>query len=228
LSFDLTSQAVGVLDSDKAKELVFRVKNNGPKPISFQPVDMLEAEVVLPSVLTPGSKADIKVNLKGGNFLAMGPFSKSVVLRTNDDLQPEKSLTVTGTLNKVYSEAELAQMPNIEFEKTVYEGGTVLEGEKVTYAYKFTNTGKTDLEIASVKASCGCTASAPKDKVVKPGQTSEIIATFNSQGRKGVQQKSITVRTNDPDNGTVILRLKVEVEADPFHVGGFGPAAGSN
>ncbi|MEL6256745.1 MAG: DUF1573 domain-containing protein, partial [Bacteroidota bacterium] len=102
------------------------------------------------------------------------------------------------------------------------------EGEKVDVAYKFTNTGKSDLKILSVKASCGCTASAPKDDVIKAGMSSEIIASFNSKGRKGPQSKTITVKTNDPDQPTLVLRLKVEVEQNPFHIEEVGPANGNN
>ena len=125
------------------------------------------------------------------------------------------------------SEEDLAKLPNIEFETLEYDAGKVLEGEKVNYAFKFTNSGSDPLELKSVKASCGCTATAPKDMVIAGGATSEIVATFDSRGRKGAQTKTITVRSNDPDQATVILRLKVEVERDPFHVGGFGPSSGS-
>jgi hypothetical protein len=103
-----------------------------------------------------------------------------------------------------------------------------LQGEKVQYAFTFINQGKGELQLESVKASCGCTATAPKDKVLAPGQRSEIVATFDSRGRRGVQNKSITVRSNDPDEPTVVLRLKVEVEEDPFHIPSTGPAAGPN
>ena len=37
--------------------------------------------------------------------------------------------------------------------------------------------------------------------------------------------KTITVRTNDPDSPTTVLRFKVEVEKDPFHMNNLGPAA---
>ncbi len=162
----------------------------------------------------------------GENFLSVGAFTKSVRIPTSDEATGEITLTLVGNLNKVYTEEELALMPNIEFEQTAYNAGTVIEGENVEVKYAFINTGKSDLIIESVKASCGCTASAPKDTVIPPGGTSEIQANFNSRGREGVQNKSITVRTNDPDQATVILRLMVEVERDPFHVGGGAPAIG--
>jgi len=231
LAFDELIQNLGTLDSDKEATVSFQVRNSGHMPISIK-VDAEEnpeLQVSFPGgQLTPGQTGVIRVTAIGERFAEPGAFTKRITLSTNDQAMPQKTLTVNGTLNKVYSEAELAAMPNIEFETIEYDAGKIISGEKVTYAYKFTNTGQDDLIVESVKASCGCTATAPKDKIVKGGESSEIVATFNSQGRRGMQQKSITVRTNDPDNGVVVLRLKAEVEQDPFHMGGVGPAEGQN
>lgn len=228
LGFDKTLQNIGILDSDKEFTATFKVKNLGPLPITFTgEVDKEIMFDVKPSEerLIPGQVGTIEVVVKGDRFITYGQFNKTIKIYTDDKETPVKALNINGNVKRVYSQEELAAMPQIEFEQTEYDGGVVIEGEKVTYAYKFTNTGQTDLEIENVRASCGCTASSPKDKVIKPGQTSEITATFNSTGRLGLQQKSITVRSNDPDNGTVVLRLKVTVEKDPFHQEEVGPAA---
>lgn len=231
LAFDELIQNVGTVDSDQEATVSFKVRNNGPVPISIEvdPTENPELKVTFPGgELAPGQTGLVRVTAVGERFAEPGAFTKRITLRTNDQAMPQKILTINGTLNKVYSEAELAAMPHIEFEAMEYDAGKIISGEKVTYAYKFTNTGQDDLIIESVKASCGCTATAPKDKVVKGGEASEIVATFNSQGRQGMQQKSITVRSNDPDNGVIVLRLKAEVEQDPFHMGGVGPAEGQN
>ena len=41
----------------------------------------------------------------------------------------------------------------------------------------------------------------------------------HEEGRVGSQSKSITVRCNDINTPTVILKFTVEVVKDPFHVG---------
>jgi hypothetical protein len=227
LAFDELVRSVGTVDSDKEGTATFKVRNNGPMPISLT-VDVKEnpaMRITFPGeALKPGDTGEITVTAIGERFTEFGSFSERLVLNTNDQAMPQKVLTVNGTVNKVFTEAELNRMPHAAFEVIEYDAGKIISGEKVTYAYQFTNTGKDDLLIESVKASCGCTATAPKDKVVKGGATSEIVATFDSRGRKGVQQKSITVRTNDPDNEVLVLRLRAEVEEDPFHAGSLGPA----
>ena len=73
------------------------------------------------------------------------------------------------------------------------------------------NEGKSNLIIRKTKASCGCTAIAPENNVIAPGESTKIKTTFNSAGKKGVQNKTITVITNDPENTTIILNVKGEV-----------------
>lgn len=88
------------------------------------------------------------------------------------------------------------KMPIISFKKTEHDFGKVIEGEVVTYSFKFTNTGNTDLIIAKVSTSCGCTASNYPVDPIKPGDTNVVEVRFDSQSRKGFQNKRITVLTN--------------------------------
>lgn len=229
IAFDQINPNIGTLDSDKEKVLTFNIRNISPTRIQFKPEETVAEPGFLVSMgktdFQPGETGAITVKLVGDDMDFKGAFRKQVVLSTTEDESNKKTFTINGNLNKVYSAEELAMMPSIKFTETSYNAGKILSGEKVTHGYIFTNEGKGDLIIESVKASCGCTATAPKDKVIKPGQSSEILATFDSKGRTGVQQKSITVKTNDPKQATVILRLKAEVDKDPFHISTDGPTA---
>jgi len=84
----------------------------------------------------------------------------------------------------------------ITFDTTRHDFGTVIEGERVTYGFKFTNTGKTNLKLLSVGTSCGCTATDYPHGDIKPGESGIIQITFNSAHRFGMQHKRITVRAN--------------------------------
>ncbi|MCP4251364.1 MAG: DUF1573 domain-containing protein, partial [bacterium] len=79
--------------------------------------------------------------------------------------------------------------------------------------YLLENHGQADLIIDRIKGDCGCMAVelSAEDKIVRPGETREVVAIFNSAGRPGKQKKSVRVYSNDPRRSRVMLNLVVEV-----------------
>jgi hypothetical protein len=83
--------------------------------------------------------------------------------------------------------------------KIVHDFGTIKDGDKVKWSYKFTNTGDKPLMIANVTASCGCTAPSYNKELVMPGKDGEITIEFNSKGKSkdgGIINKSALVDAN--------------------------------
>jgi len=101
-------------------------------------------------------------------------------------------------------------LPAIAFDKDLHDFGTIKEGEKVTYSFRFKNTGKGDLIIQTASGSCGCTVPEIPEKPIKPGETGFIKVQFNSEGRVGMQEKQVTVVSNTIPN-TTIVKIKAEV-----------------
>lgn len=101
-------------------------------------------------------------------------------------------------------------LPKFKFEHENYDFGVVVQGEKVSYVYKFTNEGGADLIVTNVKASCGCTVPRWDKEPIKPGGTGEIEMVFDSSGKKGVQHKTMTVLANTQPN-TIKLGFTAEV-----------------
>lgn len=102
------------------------------------------------------------------------------------------------------------KLPAIAFDKDLHDFGTIKEGEKVTYSFRFKNTGKGDLIIQTASGSCGCTVPEIPEKPIKPGETGYIKVQFNSEGRVGIQEKQVTVVSNTIPN-TTIVKIKAEV-----------------
>lgn len=95
----------------------------------------------------------------------------------------------------------------IEFDKTEFNFGTIDEGEVINGVFKITNVGKVDLIITNAKPSCGCTVPIwPKDPI-KPGDSADLKFSFNSRGKVGNNNKSITLQTNT-EKVTEVLRVK--------------------
>lgn len=115
------------------------------------------------------------------------------------------------TANEAITADEAAQ---ITFEEEVHDFGDIMEGDVVEHVFKFTNTGKNPLIINNARGSCGCTVPEwPRDPI-SPGQDGEILVKFNSTGKQGEQNKSITIAANTLPNKTVI-RIVGGVEINP-------------
>ena len=100
--------------------------------------------------------------------------------------------------------------PNLVFDHTSHEFGTINQGDVVTHMFTFTNTGDAPLIINSAKPSCGCTVPSWPKEPIMPGETGEIKAVFNSRHKSGRQNKSIRVFTNMGDQASTVF-LKGEV-----------------
>jgi plastocyanin len=86
--------------------------------------------------------------------------------------------------------------PVMKFEKETHDFGKIKAGDKVTYEFKFTNTGNSPLIISDARASCGCTTPVWPRTPIKPGESAGIKVTFNSAAKMGLQDKQITITAN--------------------------------
>jgi hypothetical protein len=98
----------------------------------------------------------------------------------------------------------------ISFDKTEFDFGTVNEGDIVDVEFAITNSGTTDLVITKAQPSCGCTVPSWPKEPIKPGETSKVVAKFNTAGKPGNQRKAITLFTNT-QKGREVLTLKGKV-----------------
>lgn len=98
----------------------------------------------------------------------------------------------------------------IEFDKTEFDFGRLLQGEVVSYTFHFTNVGNAPLIITGVDKSCGCTASEYPRQPIAPGNKGDIKITYDSKGHHGFQSKVLNVLSNT-NPATTTLRIKAEV-----------------
>lgn len=110
------------------------------------------------------------------------------------------------------SSPENKNVAEIKFEIETYDFGTIKQGDKITYDFNFVNTGKEPLIISNAQGSCGCTVPQwPKAPIAK-GVKETIHVEFNSAGKVGMQDKTVTISSN-AKTSQVVLHLKGNVEA---------------
>jgi hypothetical protein len=125
----------------------------------------------------------------------------------NGETNNSGRLTISASLQEDFSNLssdELAKAPKIEFVEKIFNFGKLAQGEKVDYTFNFKNTGLSDLIIRNVRASCGCTAANTSSNLIKPDESGSIKVIFNSAGKMGTQNKTITLITNDPEHAREI------------------------
>ena len=141
------------------------------------------------------------------NWLLIAAFASSSVGQMSCGSRKQAE-----TSKEVVSE----KMPKITFaEKGIYDFGTLTEGDTVEHVFAFTNTGEFPLIINNITASCGCTTPEWPREPVAPGAKSSVRVRFNSRGKSGEQNKTITIFANtDPSMTDLQFKAMVKPKAD--------------
>lgn len=102
--------------------------------------------------------------------------------------------------------------PKMTFDKVSIDLGKIVDVESVEARFTFKNTGVDTLKILNKHATCGCTlADLPKMEYA-PGESGEIVVTYNPRGKQGPQNQSITLTTNDPTEPRITLNIAAQVQ----------------
>ncbi len=117
---------------------------------------------------------------------------------------------VLGLIDSFAAHSAMAQ-GEIKMEKESHNFGVINEGVQAKYDFVFTNTGNQPVVIQSVNASCGCTTPFYTKEPIMPNKKGIISASFDSNGRPGVFNKSVSVVSN-AKNGNINLTIQGEVK----------------
>lgn len=101
-------------------------------------------------------------------------------------------------------------LPVAVYETSDHDFGTINEGQKVVHIYKVKNTGEAPLIIQSAQPSCGCTVPDWSRDPIPVGGSGYVKAEFDSNGKPGIANKTITVTANTWPK-TTTLRFKAMV-----------------
>ena len=130
----------------------------------------------------------------------------------NPDL-PDNAINSSVINNPVTASSSTVKdnVPVFQFDSSSHYFGNMIEGEKISFAFRFKNVGKGELVIRAAQGSCGCTVPEYPKEVIKPGEGGIINVTFNSEGKEGFQEKTVTVISNTMPN-TYVLTITGNVE----------------
>lgn len=212
LGLENSHVSLGIVHIDQVKVDTLRMYNFGKENliVSFNLLPKHISVVASQKVLEPGKEGTIIVTYNSAGLNDWGYTVSRLRVLVNEQNFQGNIINISARIEEDFSkltDKELASAPSIEFSEIQKDFGEIVEGEVVEHEFVFKNSGKSDLIIRKINASCGCTTVAPKITLIKPGEQSSLSASFRTNGYKGRQSKSITVITNDPKKSSIVLRL---------------------
>jgi len=124
------------------------------------------------------------------------------LLASCDVRKKDKKIVLPSVNKTVFTDTTSVQVID-----TVYDFGTIREGDMVEYNFRFKNTGSKPLIIFEANASCGCTVPEKPDHPIPTGEIGFIKVKFNSDRKPGEAHKSITISSNaNPDFPVLFLK----------------------
>lgn len=208
--------AFGNIANTKEKEYKLDVVNNSDETITlgFDRVPNHMEIAFEPAVLKPKEKGLVVAKYDASKRNDWGMLIDRVNVSVNGVSDRNYRLVVSANIIEDFSamsETELANAPVVKVDNPEVNFGKIKQSEKYEHSFVLTNTGKSKLIIRKIKASCGCTAVQPEKREIDPGESVKIKTIFNSAGKRGNQNKNVTIITNDPKRSNLILRIKGEV-----------------
>jgi hypothetical protein len=101
--------------------------------------------------------------------------------------------------------APVLRLSTLEWNFGEQDTGTI-----VSNRVELSNIGDEELLILALNASCGCTTTALSKRRLAPGERVDLDLFMNLQGRVGLQKKTVSIRSNDPQHPDTILTIRGE------------------
>ena len=105
----------------------------------------------------------------------------------------------------------------IEITPDLFDFGEIEYGQVVEYIFTLKNSGDEILEIKKLATSCGCTKAEMSKKQIVPQEIVELRVTYDTglmsgSHAKGEQERIIYIKSNDPINPQIQVRIYANVK----------------
>jgi hypothetical protein len=100
----------------------------------------------------------------------------------------------------------------LKLKETEHDFSKIPQGKPVYYSFEIVNTGKTELKLDNVVATCGCTTPEWNRDAIAPGTAAKIKVGYNAAA-EGYFEKMITITYNT--NQTKQIKIKGTVWKAP-------------
>lgn len=99
-------------------------------------------------------------------------------------------------------------------DKVDHDFGVVARGSDTVHRFEIKNIYKEDVEISSVRSSCGCTSPSIENRKIKTYEKAYIVAKFNTRTFTGSHSATLTVQISKPFPAQLQLRVHGNIRGD--------------
>jgi len=210
------SNRLQLLSNEKHLDTL-RVRNFWNKAVSFT-VEMSpyvkEVNRDFGKDLMPNAEGTIILEYDAAKRAAIGTYNDRVAINTNDSIEQTKYFYYNVKITEDFSHLTKKQMkksPNIVWDTIVMiDFDKINKNQKVERDFTFTNKGKSDLMIRQIQiAGINATYTIDKD-VLKPNETAKVRLVVIHNGRRGKQNGSLDIITNDYKKPVVSIKMTAD------------------
>ncbi|SMD37894.1 Protein of unknown function [Reichenbachiella faecimaris] len=215
--FKSRSINMGKITTEQKVEKSFDIYNDGAD--TLQLLEKYDAPEFIKlsfesSTMLPKQVVKITINYDPDHDDNLGYNNHGITIYTNEENAESKKLNVLATISEYFppmSKEELAKAPKLAITDRLQDLGKVNVDSKTVAEFQITNHGLSTLDIRKVKSNCGCFLAELSKNTIKPGKSVTLKGTFDATNRKGNQNKSITIYSNDPVDPVQVVSIKASI-----------------
>lgn len=219
LGFNATTINMGNVFNNEPKVKQVDFFNFKDYPIMLNEVQTAVPEhvqlVFVPDVIPANSRGLLSLSYDGGQRNDFGYFEDSLKIVLMGKEEPAVHLKMIAAVHEYFEPVplhEVKNLPKLVLSEGEVDFNRIKANMQVSKIITLTNEGVQPLNIRKVVTNCDClTFSLEKDEL-SPGEKAELVVTFDSNGRKGIDYKTLSLFSNDPLNPTrsVIIKSRIE------------------
>ncbi len=111
-------------------------------------------------------------------------------------------------------ESDAQQWASKMVDQDDHDFGVVARGSDTVHRFAIKNIYKEDVEISSVRSSCGCTTPSIENRNIKTYEKAYIVAKFNTRTFTGPHSATLTVQISKPFPAQLQLRVHGNIRGD--------------
>jgi hypothetical protein len=199
----------------ESKSFTIQVMNFSEKESTFEPID-LPNFIIMDKIkpIPAGEEIEITFKYDAAKRGEIGAHRDVVNIRTEEPTEPKISFFIDVMIKEDFSKftpKQLQDAPKARLDSLTLNFGKMGRAETSVLEIKLYNDGKNTLIIRQLKVSNPVFTVVSDKNEVSKGGFATFTVTLSPKNRKGRQNATIEIITNDPANSHIIINANGDV-----------------